>query len=81
MAGSEGGGNLGGLGLEIPGQCVLKFRAALPYQPLKKNVSVSTTRVAMYTVSNLSWVQRKRGVVLAAVTTRFLTPLGDKNKR
>lgn len=34
----------------------------------------------MYTVSNLSWVQQKRGVVIAAVTT-FLIPLADKTKR
>lgn len=34
----------------------------------------------MYTVSNLSWVQQKRGVVTAAVTT-FLIPLADKTKR
>ena len=33
----------------------------------------------MYTVSNLSWVQQKRGVVTAAVTT-FLIPLADKTK-
>ena len=34
---------------------------------------------ATYTASNLSWVQQKRGGVIAAVTT-FLIPSGNETK-